>query len=69
MEPQSVLLTPYENFVFALNAKESKRQYPHRLDKFLTFVGLEGTIEEKCLKLYDLSQKDTNLLQAYLKGS
>ena len=66
METQSILLTPYENFVFALNAKESKRQYPHRLDKFLMFVGLEGTIEEKCLKLYDLSQKDSNLLQSYL---
>ena len=49
-----------------MNAKESKRQYPHRLDKFLTFIGLPGTIEEKCLKLYELSQKDTNLLQSYL---
>jgi hypothetical protein len=49
-----------------LNAKESKRQYPHRLDKFLTFIGLLGTIEEKCLKFYELSQKDTNLLQSYL---
>ena len=49
-----------------MNAKESKRQYPHRLDKFLTFIGLLGTIEEKCLKLYELSQKDTNLLQSYL---
>ena len=49
-----------------MNAKESKRQYPHRLDKFLTFTGLPGTIEEKCLKLYELSQKDTNLLQSYL---
>ena len=49
-----------------MNAKESKRQYPHRLDKFLTFIGLPGTIEEKCLKLYELIQKDTNLLQSYL---
>jgi ABC-type sugar transport system ATPase subunit len=51
MENQIVAMTPYENFVFALKAKESKRQYPHRLDKFLTFMGLEGTIEEKCAKL------------------
>jgi len=33
-------LSPYENFVFALKAKETKRQYPHRLDKFLSFLGL-----------------------------
>jgi len=66
LETQLIALTPYENFVFALKAKESKRQYPHRLDKFLTFIGLQGTIEEKCLNLFKLSQKDTNLLQSYL---
>lgn len=48
LEAQFVALTPYENFVYALKAKETKRQYPHRLDKFLTFIGLEGTIQEKC---------------------
>lgn len=63
---RSVLLTPYENFVYALNSKESKRQYPHRLDKFLTFIGLEGNIEEKCLKLYEMNRNDSNLLQSYL---
>ena len=31
--------TPYDNFVYALNAKETKRQYPHRLDKFLPSFG------------------------------
>lgn len=66
MEPHSVILSPYENFVFALNSKESKRQYPHRLDKFLMFIGLNGTIEEKCVKLCDMSKKDSNLLQSYL---
>jgi len=66
LESQSVLLTPYENFLYALNSKESKRQYPHRLDKFLVFMGFQGTIEEKCLKLCELSQKDANLLQSYL---
>jgi integrase len=63
---EPMLSTPYENFLFAINSKESKRQYPNRLDRFLVFIGLEGTIEEKCLKLYQLSQKDTNLLQSYL---
>lgn len=32
IEAQFVALTPYENFVFALKAKESKRHYPRRLD-------------------------------------
>ena len=29
-------------------------------------MGFQGTIEEKCLKLCELSQKDANLLQSYL---
>jgi hypothetical protein len=66
LESESVLLTPYENFLYALNSKESKRQYPNRLDKFLVFMGFEGTIEEKCLRLCDLSQRDANLLHSYL---
>ena len=61
MESQFVALTPYENFLFALKAKESKRQYPHRLDKFLTFIGLHGTIEEKCVKLHEMSNNNVNL--------
>jgi hypothetical protein len=48
MATKYVALTPYENFIYALKAKESIRQYPHRLDKFLIFLGLEGTISEKC---------------------
>jgi integrase len=64
LEPEG-LLTPYDNFVYALNSKESKRQYPNRLDRFLLFLGLEGTIEQKCNKLYELAQ-NTNLLQSHL---
>jgi len=58
METQLVALTPYENFLFALKAKESKRQYPHRLDKFLTYMEFQGSIEEKCQKLYDFSENN-----------
>ncbi len=47
-------LSPYDNFLYALKAKETKRQYPHRLDKFLQFMGFEGTIEQKCDRLYVL---------------
>ncbi|MDW0225879.1 MAG: hypothetical protein QOA21_10765, partial [Nitrososphaeraceae archaeon] len=59
------ILSPYDHFVYALNAKETKRQYPHRLDKFLSFIGLEGSIQEKCNKLFHLS-KNKDLLQSHL---
>lgn len=65
LEAQFVALTPYENFVYALKAKETKRQYPHRLDKFLTFIGLEGTIQEKCNELYELGNR-IDVLQSYI---
>jgi hypothetical protein len=58
-------LTPYDNFLFALKAKETKRQYPHRLDKFLSYLGLEGTIEQKCIELYEVG-KDVILLHSHL---
>ncbi len=32
----------------------------------MAFIGLRGTIEEKCVKLNELSKKDINLLQSYL---
>ena len=66
MEARTLALTPYENFLYALKAEEIKRQYPHRLDKFLTFMALEGTIEEKCTKLYEFSRNNFEILQSYL---
>ena len=58
-------LSPYDNFLYALKASETKRQYPHRLDKFLTYLGFEGTIPEKCIALYQMA-KDINWLQSNL---
>jgi hypothetical protein len=52
MEEKEILtLSPYDNFVYALKAETTKRQYPNRLDRFPSFIGLEGTIQEKCSKL------------------
>jgi len=69
MEAES-LLSPYENFVYGLRVKETKRQYPHRLDIFMTFIGLQGSIPEKCEKLYELAKDNESdnpaLLQSYL---
>ncbi|HEY7756652.1 MAG TPA: hypothetical protein VIA08_00300 [Nitrososphaeraceae archaeon] len=62
MQTQEYDLSPYENFIYALKSKDAKRQYPNRLDKFLTFLRLEGTISDKCTKLYQIS-KDINQFQ------
>jgi integrase len=64
IETQSLILTPYENFLYAMKAQETKRQYPHRLDKFLTFMNLQGTIQEKCARLYETANKNINLFQS-----
>ena len=65
MEVQEfVSLSAYANFLYALKAKETKRQYPHRLDKFLSFIGLQGTIPDKCQQLCEF--KDPNLLESHL---
>jgi hypothetical protein len=66
IESEENVLSPYDNFVYALRVKETKRQYPHRLDIFMSFMGLQGTIEEKCAKLYDFSKDNVNLVQSYI---
>jgi hypothetical protein len=68
LEKQEQVLSPYDNFLYALKAKETKRQYQHRLDKFLSFMGFKGTIEEKCCKLYHFTKKhnESNIMQSYL---
>jgi integrase len=68
LDEQENVLSPYDNFVYALRVKETKRQYPHRLDIFMTFIGLQGSIEEKCTKLYEFSKDEDNpnLLQSYI---
>jgi len=67
LEKQEQVLTPYDNFLYALKAKETKRQYPHRLDKFLVFMGLQGTIEEKCNKLNEMSKENIDLSSYLIK--
>ena len=45
MEDKEILtLSPYDNFVYALKAEATRRQYPNRLDRFLSFIGLEEKI-------------------------
>jgi len=55
---------PYNRFIYALNASETKRQYPKRLEVFLNFIEIEGvTIQEKLYNLYDKSKSNAQWLQ------
>lgn len=60
-------MSAYDNFVYALKAKETIRQYPHRLDRFLVFMGLKGSIEEKCNRLYELCKENIDLSSSLIK--
>lgn len=49
----------YSAFEYALKAPETKRQWPRRLDVFLTFLQLDGQdVKGRCNTLYDLIQKE-----------
>ena len=52
---EEINVNPVLNFFFALKAPESKRQYPKRFEKFLDYLKLEGTFEDKALSLYKKS--------------
>ena len=55
------IIGPYNRFIYALKAPESKRQYPKRLEVFLNFIEIEGmNIQEK---LYNLYKKNRNKLK------
>lgn len=64
---------PVANFLLALKAPESKRQYPKRLEFFLDFIGLKGKgdFEQKALCFHNFALKNpksiTNLLLKFLK--
>lgn len=48
-EDEITNLQPLERFLLALKAPETKRQYPKRLESFLDFLQLRGTLEEKII--------------------
>jgi integrase len=59
-------IDPVTNFLFALKAPESKRQYPKRLEIFLDFLKIEGTFEEKANLFYVQAKKRPNWLYSEL---
>ena len=61
---KQIMSGPYNRFLYALKAPESKRQYPKRLEVFLNFINIEGsTLEERLYNLYHQSKSDTEWLQ------
>ncbi|MGE5862422.1 MAG: hypothetical protein ACM31H_01505 [Nitrososphaerales archaeon] len=36
---------PLQNFLYALKARDSKRQYPRRFEYFLDYLRLQGTLK------------------------
>lgn len=54
-----IIENPIANFLFALKAPETRRQYPKRLEVFLDFLKLEGTFEEKALSFYQKSLENS----------
>jgi hypothetical protein len=64
---------PYENFVYALRAPESKRQYPRRFKVFLDFLHPEvkkvpfKEIETQANRFYRLAIKDKNWANTKLR--
>jgi hypothetical protein len=58
-------LAPYQRFMYALRAAESKRQYPKRLQIFLDYLKVSGlSIEEKSNNFYMLiDEKGQNWLE------
>ena len=51
-------LSPYQKFIYALRAPESKRQYSRRFQVFLDFLKLPGlTVEEKVALFNDIIQE------------
>jgi hypothetical protein len=64
---------PYENFVYALRAPESKRQYPRRFKVFLDFLHPKiekvpfKEIEKQANRFYSLAIEDRNWASNKLK--
>src|SRR5215218_5905072 len=58
-------LSPYENFLFALKSKETKRQYPKLLKMFFDFTNIEPSksMEERAHILFAKSKEDRRWLE------
>jgi hypothetical protein len=61
MENSPLSLSPYQKFMYAVNSKESKRQYPKRLQRFLDFINISSSsIEDNCNLFYEKLERKEN---------
>lgn len=66
IDTDDIQIDPLTNFLFALKAPESKRQYPKRLEVFLNFLNYKGSFEEKVNQFYMQAKKKPNWLYLQL---
>jgi len=57
---------PLQNFLYALKAPDTRRQYPRRLEYFFEYLGLKGTLKEKCFAFYKQAKDDLRWTQHQL---
>jgi hypothetical protein len=59
-----VLQGPYNRFIYALKAPESKIKYPKRFEVFINFINIEGpTFQERTYNFYHKAKSNTQWLQ------
>lgn len=54
------------NFMYALKASESKRQYPGRLRTILNFLNMKGDLNEQARNFLSLAKSNPQLIQSRL---
>ena len=68
--PEDMLdyLTPYENFLFALKSKETRRQYPKLLKMFFDFINIEPSkpIEERAAIVFQKAKEDRRWFESQI---
>ena len=52
------ILTPLQKFMFGFKSPETRRQYPKLLLKFLDFLKLHGTLEQKSTEFLNLANRN-----------
>jgi hypothetical protein len=57
---------PVANFLIALKAPETKRQYPRRLEVFFNFIKLKGSFEDKSIIFYHQALENPKWLTTQL---
>lgn len=67
IEHQFLTSTPMANFLYALKAPETRRQYPKRFEYFLDFIKIGGSnVEEKSITFLKKAKENKEWLHQTL---